>query len=791
MLYDDEEQLEVRHVVSLAHYTVDIYAGGDPIPEGELFIKRNCIRLTQRGSTIDLADPKPFCFFSENCSEKEDFYHAMLQSQQSCAPTSQNTTLPLKFNTSDLVRLVQQLHASEENLHTRWINALIGRLFLAIYKTQDVERFIWTKITKKIARVPKPALLNGIHVRSIDMGDLPPFITNPRLRDLSVDGDLTIEADVSYKGNFRLEISAIARIELGSRFKAREVTLVLATILKRLDGHVLLRIKAPPSNRMWVTFETTPKMVFSIEPVVSSRQITYGVLIRAIENRIREVVNETLVLPNWDDIPFSSTSSLPLRGGIWEDQGMKKDSLGVSVSDMEKGPPDDDVATNPDAIGTDTGSATLEDTNQAMPTMSSLGSQNSRKANSNLATADEDVGVSSAVDQLPYAKPRNMRSGSFASAATPLVNADPAVFKVDERRNVHDAASSMRTTMSRSPPSSPVAIAASIHDHDSAPYVDKMDIYEHSAGDSVSTEASVPVGGLSTQSLPSSAISSPTKVEHDLAQARHKSNAGSSERRLALNQSLISATTAARKWITSRQAPNPSPADTAEDIDQFLRGDIRSSPSLPADKNKSHAQVESPDIASTHSLKIDLHNTPIGRGQPLPPPGTPLPLPPKPEKRNTWVPATLATLTKRRPTPTKEPTFSSLNDSTDDRLSTAARAQNANSPGHDRVGFVRQSASRKSSSTSSMISFTQTDVKDVPPALPKRRQRLSVTDKSSDRRSDEQILVVAAPDQEVDLLSTPDGIDEPSDDLMTVLGTPEQYDVSLQDASSRGEATND
>jgi hypothetical protein len=41
MLFDNEEQLEVRHVISLAHHAVSIYSGGDETPEGELFIKRN------------------------------------------------------------------------------------------------------------------------------------------------------------------------------------------------------------------------------------------------------------------------------------------------------------------------------------------------------------------------------------------------------------------------------------------------------------------------------------------------------------------------------------------------------------------------------------------------------------------------------------------------------------------------------------------------------------------------------------------------------------------------------
>jgi hypothetical protein len=45
MLYDNEDQLEVRHVISLAHYSIDIYGGGDKLLEGELWIKRNCMLL--------------------------------------------------------------------------------------------------------------------------------------------------------------------------------------------------------------------------------------------------------------------------------------------------------------------------------------------------------------------------------------------------------------------------------------------------------------------------------------------------------------------------------------------------------------------------------------------------------------------------------------------------------------------------------------------------------------------------------------------------------------------------
>lgn len=78
-----------------------------------------------------------------------------------------------------------------------------------------------------------------------------------------------------------------------------------------------MKIKPPPSNRLWVSFETMPKLEFDIVPIVSSRQITYGVIVRAIESRIREVLAETCVQPYWDDTPFFDTLGEDIRGGIW------------------------------------------------------------------------------------------------------------------------------------------------------------------------------------------------------------------------------------------------------------------------------------------------------------------------------------------------------------------------------------------------------------------------------------------------------------------------------------------
>lgn len=322
MLFDDEEQLEVRHVISLAHHDISIYSGGATIPEGELFIKKNALCLSRKrdGPEVmpDSKISKPFYLFSENCSAKEDFYFALLRNQQHTSRADSDTPSPKQFDVKNIISLVQKLHSSEGQAHTRWLNALLGRLFLAVYKTRDMENFVREKITKKISRVKKPSFLTNIAIQRIDTGEAAPIFTNLKLKDLTVEGECVVEGDVRYTGKFRIEVAATAKLDLGARFKAREINLVLAVVVRRVEGHVLFKIKPPPSNRIWFSFQTMPKLEMTIEPVVSSRQITYTAILRQIEHRIKEVFAETIVEPFWDDVPFFKTEHKKWRGGIFE-----------------------------------------------------------------------------------------------------------------------------------------------------------------------------------------------------------------------------------------------------------------------------------------------------------------------------------------------------------------------------------------------------------------------------------------------------------------------------------------
>ncbi|KAK9388780.1 hypothetical protein V1515DRAFT_595999 [Lipomyces mesembrius] len=338
-LYDSPEQMNVQQVIVLANHNITLWPPDSP--DGQLFIRRHAICLAPKRSKI-LADelesiPGPpknaYFLYSDNCSEKEDFYFALLRAckRPGRSPSNGDSTgvrqpypdplidaYPLQYEQDDIIRLIQTLHSSDAHMQTMWLNALLGRLFLALHKTDCFEDFIKSRIDTKLSRVKRPSFLGDITVTKVHSGGSPPYFTNPKLKELTKDGLMTLAADLNYEGDFSIEIATKATLNFGSRFKTREVSLVLSVAFKSLEGRINIAIKPPPSNRIWYCFESMPKIRMVIEPVVSSRQITYSMVTRVIENRINDALRDSLVAPFMDDLAFYDTQRDHFRGGIWD-----------------------------------------------------------------------------------------------------------------------------------------------------------------------------------------------------------------------------------------------------------------------------------------------------------------------------------------------------------------------------------------------------------------------------------------------------------------------------------------
>ncbi|KAK1590796.1 uncharacterized protein LY79DRAFT_632115 [Colletotrichum navitas] len=639
MLFDDDEQLEVRHVVSLLHHDISIYSGGDVTPEGELYIKRNALCLSRRTDGAEIGPDsqlsKPFYLFSENCSAKEDFYFAMLRNQEQTFGAERKAPRPKQFEVKNIIALVQKLHSSEEHLSTRWLNAMVGRMFLGIYKTTDLEHFIREKLTKKIARVKRPSFLTNIAIRRIETGESAPIITNPRHRDLNVEGECVMEADIRYTGNFRIEVAATVRIDLGARFKVREVDIVLAVVLKKLEGHMLFKIKPPPSNRVWLSFQSMPKMEMAIEPIVSARQITYTIILRQIENRIKEVVAETLVQPFWDDMPFFNTEHKKWRGGIWED-----DDAVVGSSSEETNIAGDGDVESVDRLD-ETGDLSSEtrplEKSHSMPIVENSppaglfgrkiqGKGSNSPLNGSSTSIDAMGPPTSASSASPVPKP--FRSPSISSPANPVVGTDIAhadVFKPSSSPPDHAssmmAALSARSTPATTPseaPTRPTLLAK-------APSQSSVSSREATDNENEADRTPVAEGRRSAaSSAESMRISESIDPSSPTSSSRGsvKSTTGSVSKGLFRRENTGSTNSTTSANGETKRTTLSAVANAAVTARQWGWNAIQ--------KHKDAKNGNGAEQAS----QLDL-NQPMGRGRPLPPPGTPLPPPERGSKVTT------------------------------------------------------------------------------------------------------------------------------------------------------------
>ncbi|KAI0405600.1 hypothetical protein F4802DRAFT_177375 [Xylaria palmicola] len=636
MLFDDDEQLEVRHVISLANHNVSIYSGGDRTPEGELFIKRNAICLARRTDgkdiTPDAHPSRPFYLFSENCSAKEDFYFALLRNQEQTFAAQNIAPKPQRFDVKNIISLVQKLHASEDHMQTRWLNAFIGRLFLGIHQTKDIENMITEKLTKKISRVKRPSFLTRVAIQGIKTGDSAPFITNPRLKDLNVEGEFVMEADLKYTGSFRLEVAATARIDLGPRFKAREVNLVLAVVLRKLEGHVFFKIKPPPSNRIWFCFQSMPKMEMSIEPIVSSRQITYTVILRQIENRIKEVVAETLVLPFWDDTPFFSTDHKMWRGGIFEGDdeivhSPDHASIAAQLGNV------DEVSQAEQAIHPAPAELPPMEKSYSMPVMENnqptgfwarkLNKKSSQTSSNHLnsasTTALDAKNASGSMPDVPFP----MRSGSFSTTSSPVIGTEAThaeVFKPAASSYSHeDAVSSMTSISARSRTESPAHTPARSPSK-SPPKISTRDTSSSSSAEAIPKAADID-GSIRGPARRHTASSSESIASID----GPPDSPGLSSR-----NSVKSGTGSVSRGLFARKDPSsPGLSDGTPETKNKTLAAMSNAAATAKRWGWNAIQRQAERNANNRKLSdppIDL-NQPMGRGQPLPPPGTPLPRP--------------------------------------------------------------------------------------------------------------------------------------------------------------------
>lgn len=353
----DQPQEECKIIIPVHNYTVSIYPK-ETHQDHDIFSKSVALKLTPKPGleTSPLSNTEVLLNNNENGSnlttknelyitcarpvDKEDWYFGLLAATNLMEESPESHHMEMiditHFDPSAMQTLIATVQKDAEYREVQWLNAILGRLFLGLYKTNEMRRFFQEKISKKAQNVKRPSFLGDIIVQSVDIGHSIPFFTQPKLLSLTPEGDLMAEATVNYAGGLRVVIQTDFTWNYSSRMKPIRVPLVLAVTLKKMSGKFLLKVKPPPTNRCWVGFYEMPSMDWEITPIVSDKQIRLSMVTNAIQSKICEFMAQNTVLPNMDDFPFCPSEG---KGGIFGERVPKPSSPKQSTSPSSTVPP--------------------------------------------------------------------------------------------------------------------------------------------------------------------------------------------------------------------------------------------------------------------------------------------------------------------------------------------------------------------------------------------------------------------------------------------------------------------
>jgi hypothetical protein len=320
-IYHEEHQEECVMIIPIHNYNVSMFSFKEQCQDHDIFGKSTAIKLTPNADVADeilleqeITTLDELFITCGRAVDKEDWYFGLLAATQMMTQAHVEMVDTTHFDPSAMDTLIATMQQDAAYREVQWLNAIIGRLFLSMYKTDEMKKMFQEKITKKAKKMKLPSYLGEIVVKSVDIGHSIPFVTQPKLLLFTPEGDLMAEAAVHYTGGLRVVIQTDFSWMYSSLMKPIRVPLVLSVTLKQLTGKVILKVKPPPTNRYWIGFESMPIMDWEITPIVSDKQIRFSMVTNAIQSKIREFMMENMVLPNMEDFAFCASDGL---GGIF------------------------------------------------------------------------------------------------------------------------------------------------------------------------------------------------------------------------------------------------------------------------------------------------------------------------------------------------------------------------------------------------------------------------------------------------------------------------------------------
>ncbi|KAJ2611331.1 hypothetical protein H4S08_003212 [Coemansia sp. RSA 1365] len=307
-----------------------------------------------------------------------------------------------------------------------WLNAILGRIFIGVYKTEWVRQHFIHRLQSKFDRVQRPVFLDRIVVADLDIGDHVPVITDPKLESFDTNGQVDMSMFMHYMGGFKLVLDTAVK------FGSLRLTISLSVVLESLAGKMLLRFKPAPSNRFWIAFYEMPRIRLKLSPVFMQKHVKYAAVSQAIEKQIYDMVRLSLVLPHLDDTVFFPASFED--GGILERSLKEYKDAGLANESVSEDP---QLPTEPNDVKTGGGESShtnvpSQNTTSAKGQVNDLSSVQLPKASipgdSSSDTAPSQAGIAG----NSCAAAKESRSASRFSMTTPSSISDRSIDSIQE-----------------------------------------------------------------------------------------------------------------------------------------------------------------------------------------------------------------------------------------------------------------------------------------------------------------------------------------------------------------------
>lgn len=307
-IYIDESQAECVQVLLLSHYTVQLNLAN--VSPEERFSRYNPIRLISNNGTSS------YYFYCLTGSDKEDWFILFtrvknLPSYGDCQALStyHQDTDSMRSYLNAMEKLIENTSGENPDHSTAWLNALLGRFFIAMHANDYIKNWLVSRFSRRSPK-DESSFLGDILIKKVNVGNSLPVLSNPKLLNITLNGDLMVEMDIDYTGGISIEAATLATISVpawDSYLKPITIPLVVAITIKKFSARVLLKLKPFwESNRLWFGFYRKPelKLELQVEPIISNKLIKSHIVNQVIEQRIKNALDEYVMLPNMDDIMF-------------------------------------------------------------------------------------------------------------------------------------------------------------------------------------------------------------------------------------------------------------------------------------------------------------------------------------------------------------------------------------------------------------------------------------------------------------------------------------------------------